>query len=83
MDAIKKYIQQVLQDTNGSYSSKRAVTLFSVLLMGIGYIANLFWDYSVEEFMFESVMYIVIAGLGISGAERFAPSKSQPQDPLA
>lgn len=81
VNSLKNYIKQVLQDTNGSYSSKRAVTLFCVMLLSIGYIANLFWDYTVDQFMFESVMYVVIAGLGLSGAERFAPTRST--DPLA
>lgn len=83
MSALRKYVQQVLQDTNGSFSSKRLVTFICVLLMGIGYIANLFWDQTVDEFMFESIMYIVIAGLGFSGAERFAPRKESTLDPLA
>lgn len=73
MGSIKTYVSQVLQDSNGTYSSKRMVTVLAVVLITIGYIANLFWDYTVEQFMFESIMYIVIAGLGITGAEKFAP----------
>lgn len=73
MGSIKKYISQVMQDGSGSYSSKRLVTMLATILVAVGYIANLFWDYTVEQFMFESMMYIVIAGLGITGAEKFAP----------
>ena len=73
MNSIKKYLSQVLQDGSGSYSSKRMVTILATILVAVGYIANLFWDYTVEQFMFESMMYIVIAGLGITGAEKFAP----------
>lgn len=62
-----------MQDGSGSYSSKRLVTMLATILVAVGYIANLFWDYTVEQFMFESMMYIVIAGLGITGAEKFAP----------
>ena len=76
MDWLKTYISQILQDTNGSYSSKRAVTFLCVLLMAIGYIANLFWKYTVDEFMYNSIMYVVISGLGFSGAEIFAPKKA-------
>lgn len=75
MNGIFNYFKQVLQDTNGSYSSKRLVTFICVILMGTGFVANLFWNYDVEQFMYESVMYIVIAGLGFAGAERFAPQK--------
>lgn len=75
MGGLKQYITQVLQDTNGAYSSKRFVTLLCVLLMLVAFIANLFYDQTVDEFMYESIMYIVIAGLGFSGAEKFAPKK--------
>lgn len=77
MKELKKYITQVLQDTHGSYSSKRAITFLCASLMSVGFIANLFWDQTVDQFMFESIMYIVIAGLGFSGAEKFAPAKMQ------
>jgi hypothetical protein len=77
MKELKTYITQVLQDTHGSYSSKRAVTFLCTALISIGYMANLFWDQTVDQFMFDSIMYIVIAGLGFSGAEKFAPAKTQ------
>ena len=83
MKELKKYLSQIMQDSNGSYSSKRTVTFLCVILMSVGYIANLFYDQNVDEFMYESVMYIVIAGLGFTGAEKFAPNRSTPQDPLA
>lgn len=76
MTVLKKYISQILQDTHGSYSSKRFVTLLCVALMTCGFLANLFGDYTVDQFMYESIMYIVIAGLGFSGAEKFAPQRS-------
>ena len=41
----------------------------------IGFLANLFWDYTIEDFIYSSVMYIVIAGLGIVGAEKFIGNK--------
>lgn len=73
MGSVKNYLSQVLQDGSGSYSSKRLITLLATVLVAGGYIANMFWGYTVEQFMFESMMYIVIAGLGITGAEKFAP----------
>jgi len=70
---IKNFVKQIFSDPGGGYSSKRTVVLLGVVLITVGYLANLFGDYTVEEFMFESIMYIVIAGFGISGAEKFAP----------
>lgn len=75
MSGLTKYFVQVLQDNNGSYSSKRFVTLICVLLMLVAFVANLFYDQDVDQFMYESIMYIVIAGLGFSGAEKFAPKR--------
>lgn len=70
---IKKFFKQIFSDPGGGYSSKRSVVLLGVVLITVGYLSNLFFDYTVERFMFESIMYIVIAGFGISGAEKFAP----------
>jgi len=81
MDKVLGYLKGVMADSNGSPSSKRMVTILASLLVFIGYVANLFWDYTVEEFMFTNMMYIVIAGLGITGAEKFAPKK--PVDDIA
>lgn len=75
MGKIVSYLKGVMADSNGSPSSKRLVTLLAALLVFAGYIANLFWDYTVEEYMFTNMMYIVIAGLGITGAEKFAPKR--------
>lgn len=67
------YIKNMMADGHGNPSSKRWIALIATALMVIGYIANLFWDQTVEQFMFDAVMYIVIASLGITGAEKFAP----------
>jgi hypothetical protein len=38
-----------------------------------GFVANLFWRFTIDEFIFNAVMYIVIGGMGITGVEKFAP----------
>jgi hypothetical protein len=73
MSSIKEYLHQIISDTNGSPSTKRLILILCAILMATGYIANLFWDYTVEEFMFNAIMYIVIGGMGITGVEKFAP----------
>ena len=72
---MKKFINSTLNGGNGEVSSKRVVTLLAFLLAAVGFIANLFWGFVIEEFIYRSMMYIVIAGLGIVGAEKFAPKK--------
>ena len=68
------YLKDMLSE-NGNPSSKRWVAVVATLLIVIGYIANLFWDYTIDEFIFNGVMYIVIGSLGITGVEKFAPKK--------
>jgi hypothetical protein len=77
MGKILAYLKGIMADSEGSPSSKRLVTLLCVFLVAMGFVSNLFWDYTVEEFMFNSIMYIVIAGLGISGAEKFSKKNKE------
>ena len=58
---------------NGTLSSKRVVTFLAFLLCGVAFIANLFWGFEVKEFMFESMIYLIMVGLGVTASEKFAP----------
>jgi hypothetical protein len=57
---------------NNSLSSKRVVTFLAFLLCGTAFMANLFWDYKVESYMFEGMIYLTMAGLGFTASEKFA-----------
>ena len=72
MGKFLTYLKDMMSE-NGNPSSKRWVAIVATLLIVIGYIANLFWGYTIEEFIFNGVMYIVIGTLGITGVEKFAP----------
>ena len=74
MSKFLTYLKDMMSE-NGNPSSKRWVAVVATLLIVIGYIANLVWDYTIEEFIFNGVMYIVIGTLGITGVEKFAPKK--------
>jgi hypothetical protein len=66
-------LYNILSDeTKTNISSKRVVTLLAFVLFGIGFIAELFWNYTVQPAMLEAVMYIIIAGLGFTASEKFA-----------
>jgi len=67
-------------------SSKRVVTFICLLFMIIGYTANLFWNFEVADTMFESLQWIVMAGLGFTASENFGnpppePVKEEPPSP--
>ena len=74
MAGFLTYIKDMMSD-GGNPSTKRWVAVVSTLLIATGYIANLFWDYTIEEFIFNGVIYIVIGTLGITGVEKFVPKK--------
>lgn len=58
---------------NGTLSSKRVVTFLSFLLCATAFIANLFWDHDISQFMFDSMIYLTMVGLGVTASEKFAP----------
>ena len=69
--------------SEGKVSSKRFVTFICLLFMLIGYTANLFWDFTIERDLFQSLQWIVMAGLGFTAAENFSPQYETPveEDP--
>ena len=58
-------------------SSKRFVTFICLLFKLVGYTANLFWDYTIEPDLFQSLQWIVMAGLGFTAAENFSPQGTE------
>ena len=71
---MKDFFKKMLSSSS-TVSSKRVITLVAFILVIVGFVSNLYWDFTVEEFIFSGVMYIVIAGLGITGAEKFMSNK--------
>lgn len=66
------WLTSMLQDgTNGSISSKRVITLIAFILCAYGFIASIY-GYHMDTKLFDSMMYIVIAGLGFTASEKFA-----------
>lgn len=79
----------LLRDSiDGSLSSRRVVTFLAFLLCAIAFIANMFFGKKIDQFIFDAMAYIAIAGLGATVAEKFssrplyptvpAPSRQQP-----
>ena len=63
----------MLQDgDNGTVSSKRVITLLSFLLCAGGFVADTL-GHKVTPALFDSMMYIVVAGLGFTASEKFSP----------
>lgn len=67
------WLNSMLADgVNGSVSSKRVITFLAFILVTISYVADQFFGYTAKEALFESMMYIVVAGLGFTLTEKFA-----------
>ena len=71
------WLDSMLSDgVNGTVSSKRVVTLFAFVLCAIGFIADIY-GYKITPVLFESMVYLVIAGLGFTASEKFASKKEE------
>lgn len=65
------FIKSLLSDgVNGTISSKRVVTLLAFLMCAYGFVAMIN-GYSVDSKIYDSMMYIVVAGLGFTASEKF------------
>lgn len=52
-------------------SSKRFITFLAFLLLATGFTAELFFEKKVSPQMLDTVMYIVLGGLGLTASEKF------------
>ena len=57
-----------------SISSKRVITFLAFLLCAVAFVAMIFGQH-IDQKLFDSMMYIVIAGLGFTASEKFASTK--------
>lgn len=45
--------------------------MLAFLLCGMAFVANLFWNYRVEPFMFDAMIYLAMVGIGATAVEKF------------
>lgn len=70
------FLKSLLSDGhNGSWSSKRFVTFTAFILCAIAFIGDMFFGKIITPHLFDSMMYIVIAGLGFTASEKFSTTK--------
>jgi hypothetical protein len=73
---MQAFLFSLLSDgSNGSWSSKRVVTFLAFVLCSTAFLTNLFWGKTITPALFDGMMYIVVAGLGFTASEKFAPPK--------
>lgn len=71
MDSAKTMLSE-----DPTVSSKRVVTFLAFLLCAGAFIAMIL-GYPIDQKLFDSMMFIVIAGLGFTASEKFAPTKEK------
>ena len=74
---MKWYHSMLTDGTDDGISSKRVVTLLAFVLCAAGFIGNLIWNLDVKDTIYESMMYIAIAGLGFTASEKFAKKEQK------
>ena len=71
-----RWLSSMVRDSeDGSVSSKRVITLLAFIMCSIAFMVDLFTVYEVKPVLFDSMMYIVVAGLGFTASEKFATKK--------
>lgn len=56
-------------------SSKRVVAFLAFICLVVAFFVDLFTNYKITQAIYDSMMFIVVAGLGFTGLEKFAPKK--------
>ena len=75
-ETIISNLKGMLSDSaDGSLSSKRVVGLLAFLCCAVALFVDQFTPNKVTPALFDSMMWIVIGALGITGVEKFAPKK--------
>jgi hypothetical protein len=66
------WLNSMLSDgCNRTVSSKRVITLLAFLMCAYAFIADIY-GYKITTSVFDSMIYLVIAGLGFTASEKFA-----------
>ena len=71
---MKKFFSLLLS-SNNSVSSKRFIGILSALVMFIVALVDLFTNNTVEEYIFDGLMWLTIAGLGFIASEKLTEFK--------
>lgn len=75
---IKKFfnlLRSMLTDSHddNAISSKRVVAFLAFICCVIGFFVDLFTDYEITQGIYDSMMWIVVGGLGLTAVEKFTP----------
>jgi hypothetical protein len=58
-------------------SSKRVVTAIATILLVVCTISELYFKYTVSINTFNSIMYVIVGGLGMTASEKFSKKEEK------
>lgn len=71
---VLNFFKSMLSDSHdeNAVSSKRVIAFLAFLCCMVAFFVDLFTAFNITPTLFDSMMWIVIAGFGFSGLEKFA-----------
>lgn len=66
-------LKGLIAEGDGKISNKRVITLLCTLMLVVAFGANVFMAKHIDDNLLNSIMFIIIGGMGITGIEKFAP----------
>jgi len=70
-------IKMLSAESESNPSSKRVITFLAFLLIAIAFFSELFFEKKVSPQTFDSIMYIVLGGLGFTATEKFVKKEEK------
>lgn len=68
---MKDFLRQILTGVDGNISSKRTITLISFILVSIAFVANIFFDIPLKDYVFLGMLGFTASGLGFTTLDHF------------
>ena len=76
--AVMNFLAKMLSGEGEQYpSSKRTITFLAFLLLATGFVAEMFFEKRVNPQTFDTMMYIVLGGLGFTASEKFVSKEKK------
>jgi hypothetical protein len=69
---MKTFLKSMLNGVDGNPSSKRVITLISFILVSIGFCVNIFFHIPLKQYIFEGMLWLTAAGLGVTSLDHFS-----------
>ena len=77
---MKDFFMKMVAGVNDDVSSKRVITFMSFLCCMVAFLCNIFMEITLQEHIFDGMLYLTGAGLGFSAFEKFSPSSARKQE---